>query len=432
MAKASSVKKATVAAGNRKTAQSAAPAKPQKPVSAGTSKTSGSVAPAKKTTGKQSAPVTTTASAKKKTATPVATTKKTGAATAKTTAAPAAKKNPGAKAAGTTKQTVSKTTKQSSAAPASKTATAKKAVDAAAKKTTGTAAKKTSATKQIPVPDPLSSSTSRQGTGIMAKEKPTKASAKTEKTSGTTKTTADKKSTAKSASAASSGTTSQSAKTATKITDAPAVEAHKKPVEPVATAVVEPGETIDTDRQEPVTDLLDDMTTVSTTGEVAADADLAATTAEQNIAGEEAARRRQRPKVQYSEAELEEFRATIEKTREEAVEEFQILRQNLEDITNSELADENASYSMHMAEQGTEAQEKEKIYAQVQRLNDYIKKLDEALQRIKDQTYGICRVCGILIAKERLLAVPITTLSASYKIQKKCPDDGIDRIIAPK
>jgi RNA polymerase-binding transcription factor DksA len=85
-------------------------------------------------------------------------------------------------------------------------------------------------------------------------------------------------------------------------------------------------------------------------------------------------------------------------------------------------------YSMHMAEQGSEAMEKEKTYAQIQRINDYIKKLDEAMLRIKDKTYGICRVCNCLIAKERLLAVPVTTLSASYKIHQKCPDDGVDRI----
>jgi RNA polymerase-binding transcription factor DksA len=81
-----------------------------------------------------------------------------------------------------------------------------------------------------------------------------------------------------------------------------------------------------------------------------------------------------------------------------------------------------------MAEQGSEAFEKEKTYAQIQRINEYIKKLDDALARIKDKTFGICRVCGCLIAKERLFAVPITTLSASYKIQKRCPEDGIDRI----
>jgi RNA polymerase-binding transcription factor DksA len=83
---------------------------------------------------------------------------------------------------------------------------------------------------------------------------------------------------------------------------------------------------------------------------------------------------------------------------------------------------------MHMAEQGSEAIEKEKTYAQITRINEYLKKLDEALARVEDKSYGICRMCGCLIAKERLLAVPATTLSASYKIQKKCPEDGVDRI----
>ena len=61
-------------------------------------------------------------------------------------------------------------------------------------------------------------------------------------------------------------------------------------------------------------------------------------------------------------------------------------------------------------------------------MTDHLRKLDEALQRIEGKTYGICRVCNCLIAKERLLAVPITTLSAAYKIHKRCPEDGIDRI----
>ncbi|HOK14207.1 MAG TPA: TraR/DksA C4-type zinc finger protein, partial [Candidatus Kapabacteria bacterium] len=108
--------------------------------------------------------------------------------------------------------------------------------------------------------------------------------------------------------------------------------------------------------------------------------------------------------------------------------ELQMLYDRLEDLTNYDFAEESMIYSMHMAEQGSEAMEKEKTYAQIQRIKDYIKKLDEALLRIKDKTYGICRVCGILIAKERLLAVPITTLSASYKIHQRCPEDGIDKI----
>ena len=106
-----------------------------------------------------------------------------------------------------------------------------------------------------------------------------------------------------------------------------------------------------------------------------------------------------------------------------------MLRERLDDLTSSEAADESTIYSMHMAEQGSEAIEKEKTYAQIQRIQDYIRKLDDALLRIAEKTYGICRMCGILIAKERLLAVPITTLSASYKIHQRCPDDGVDRIV---
>ncbi|MFN4908866.1 MAG: TraR/DksA family transcriptional regulator [Bacteroidota bacterium] len=120
----------------------------------------------------------------------------------------------------------------------------------------------------------------------------------------------------------------------------------------------------------------------------------------------------------------------IERAKADALEELRMLRERLEDLTNSEANEDSSIYSMHMAEQGSEAAEKEKTYAQIQRVQDYIRKLDEAIVRIDDKTYGICHMCGILIARERLLAVPITTQSASYKIRKRCPDDGIDRIQA--
>jgi len=137
-----------------------------------------------------------------------------------------------------------------------------------------------------------------------------------------------------------------------------------------------------------------------------------------------------KPGVRYSDKDLTSFRTVIEKSKEDAMEELRMLRERLEDLTNSESAEESAIYSMHMAEQGSEAIEKEKTYAQIQRIQDYIRKLDEAMQRIQDKSYGICRMCGILIAKERLMAVPITTLSASYKIHQRCPEDGVDRIVA--
>jgi DnaK suppressor protein len=134
------------------------------------------------------------------------------------------------------------------------------------------------------------------------------------------------------------------------------------------------------------------------------------------------------PNVRYTDEELEMFEKVITEAKRESLEELRMLKERLEDLNTFDLAEESMFYSMHMGEQGSEPMEKEKTYAQIQRINEYIKKLDEALQRIKNKTYGICRMCGILIAKERLLAVPITTLSASWKIHQRCPEDGIDRI----
>ena len=132
--------------------------------------------------------------------------------------------------------------------------------------------------------------------------------------------------------------------------------------------------------------------------------------------------------VRYSDADLEEFRILIENNKKEVIEELQILHDRIEDFNNIDFS-ESSTYSMHMAEQGSEAMEKEKTYSLLQRQDELLQKLNSALERIKDKTFGICRVCGCLIAKERLLAVPTTTLSASYKLNGKCPDDGIDAIV---
>ncbi len=132
--------------------------------------------------------------------------------------------------------------------------------------------------------------------------------------------------------------------------------------------------------------------------------------------------------VRYSDEDLSYFESIILRAKKDTMEELRMLRERLEDLNSYDLAEESMIYSMHMGEQGSEPAEKEKTYAQIQRINEYLLKLDDALQRIKDKTYGICQKCNILIARERLEAVPITTQSASWKIHGKCPEDGIDRI----
>lgn len=112
-------------------------------------------------------------------------------------------------------------------------------------------------------------------------------------------------------------------------------------------------------------------------------------------------------KERYGTKDLEQFRKLILEQQREAREEFDILSQNILD-TSGEFEADNQTYSLHTAEQGTDAIEREKTFLHAQRTSDYIKKLDEALERITRGTYGICVICGGLIEKGRLQAVPIT------------------------
>ena len=89
-----------------------------------------------------------------------------------------------------------------------------------------------------------------------------------------------------------------------------------------------------------------------------------------------------------------------------------------------ELASEDRStYSLHMADHGTDAMEKEKAQLLAQRGGDYIEYLNEALQRIEEGAFGICRVCGSEIGRARLAAVPIAPQCISCKSKREQESD---------
>jgi len=140
-------------------------------------------------------------------------------------------------------------------------------------------------------------------------------------------------------------------------------------------------------------------------------------------------------KVRYSAKDLEMFRKVIMEQRAEASEEFDIISQQLMD-TSGEFDGENQSFALHTAEQGSDAMEREKHFLQAQRTSDYIKKLDEALERIQRGTYGICIICGNLIEKQRLFAVPITQkhVDCKNKTQKRTfsPSSSEAAYLAPE
>ena len=130
-------------------------------------------------------------------------------------------------------------------------------------------------------------------------------------------------------------------------------------------------------------------------------------------------------KERYGRKDLEMFRKLIAEQQQDAREEFDILSQNILD-TSGEFEADNQNYSLHTAEQGSDAIEREKTFLHAQRTSDYIKKLEEALERIARGTYGICVICGGLIEKERLQAVPITQkhVDCKNRTQVRKPGNG--------
>lgn len=118
----------------------------------------------------------------------------------------------------------------------------------------------------------------------------------------------------------------------------------------------------------------------------------------------------------YGKKDLEHFKQIILEKRDEIIEQLQNLREQMLDPTTGEYINENSPYSLHMAEQGTDAMEREKTFLYAQRENKFLGYLEDALKRIESGTYGICVECidepqnlcetCPLIPKERLEAVP--------------------------
>ena len=127
----------------------------------------------------------------------------------------------------------------------------------------------------------------------------------------------------------------------------------------------------------------------------------------------------------YGKEDLEKFRQIILTKRDEILEQLQNLKEQMLDPTTGEYINENSPYSLHMAEQGTDAMEREKTFLYAQRENKFLGYLEDALKRIDAGTYGICLDCidepqhlcetCPLIPKARLEAVPHSQLCLPMK-----------------
>lgn len=122
-------------------------------------------------------------------------------------------------------------------------------------------------------------------------------------------------------------------------------------------------------------------------------------------------------KIRYSDAELEEFRIIINDKLKVARDIYNDAMRRLMNADSN--SDEDTAPTYKILEEGTEAMERENLIQMAQRQQKFIQGLEAALMRIQNKTYGIDRVTGELIPKERLRVVPHATLSVASKNARK-------------
>ncbi|QDP85031.1 TraR/DksA family transcriptional regulator [Chryseobacterium sp. SNU WT5] len=115
----------------------------------------------------------------------------------------------------------------------------------------------------------------------------------------------------------------------------------------------------------------------------------------------------------YSDADLKEFKVIIQGKIAKAERDLMLIRESF--INNQNNGTDDTSPTFKAFEEGAETLSKEQNSILAGRQEKFVRDLKNALIRIENKTYGICRVTGKLIPKERLFAVPHATLSIEAK-----------------
>ena len=117
--------------------------------------------------------------------------------------------------------------------------------------------------------------------------------------------------------------------------------------------------------------------------------------------------------LRYSDKDLKEFEALIHDKLASAREDLDQLQRSLSDRDDN--STEDTAPTFKMMEDGSETMSREETAQLAARQQKFIQSLENALLRIKNKTYGVCRVTNKLIPKERLRLVPHATLSIEAK-----------------
>ncbi|RMF62021.1 MAG: TraR/DksA family transcriptional regulator [Calditrichaeota bacterium] len=113
---------------------------------------------------------------------------------------------------------------------------------------------------------------------------------------------------------------------------------------------------------------------------------------------------------------LQHFKDMLLEKRQEVLERIEQLREVALESNYKDSYGDHSGYAYHMADQGTDAMEREKAFLFLSREKKYLQQIEDALQRIELNEYGICRVCGEEIDEKRLEIVPTTRICVPCKL----------------
>ena len=114
-------------------------------------------------------------------------------------------------------------------------------------------------------------------------------------------------------------------------------------------------------------------------------------------------------KKQYPKAKLNLFKKQILSLINDVNHEVDDMKEGVINQGPTKSFSPDSIYSVHMADAGTDAHQMEKNFLFISRENDYVKNLEDALERIDLGSFGVCGLCGELIPEERMIEVPNAT-----------------------
>ena len=139
---------------------------------------------------------------------------------------------------------------------------------------------------------------------------------------------------------------------------------------------------------------------------------------------ETASKEKEKPKVKAAEepvrnrltkTELKYFENLLNEKKETLIQELGYLEDNTMRLSSKEGAGDLSSHAYHLADHATETQDREQAFHMASREGKYLFYIEEALDRVRNGTFGICKKCGKLIPKARLEAVPTAKMCISCK-----------------